>query len=107
MSDCSLMKEAKQRMKKKHHAHVVEDDEPVRKIERREDSDDEYVCIATLTGSVNYGNNTWLIDSGATKHMTGYKESLSDLVIKESPHKVRLGDDSLCSIKGKRSTSYC
>ena len=30
---CPLMKEAKQRMKKKHHAHVAEDDEPVRKKE--------------------------------------------------------------------------
>ena len=57
-------------------------------------------------GHFYYGNETWLIDSGATKHMTGYKESLSDLVMKESPHKVRFGDDNLCSIKGKGSTSY-
>ena len=83
MSDCPLMKEAKQRMKKKHHAHVAEDDEPVRKKERREDSDDEYVCIAALIGLVNYGNDTWLIDSGATKHMVGYKEYLLDLDMKE------------------------
>ena len=106
MSGCPLMKEAKQRMKKKHYAHVVEDDEPVRKKERREDSYDEYVCIVALTRSVNYGNDTWLIDSDATKQMTGYKESLSNLVMKESPHNMRLGDDSLCSIKGKGSTSY-
>ena len=83
MSDCPLMKEAKQRVNKKDHAHVTEDDELVRKKGRREDSDDEYVCIAALTRSVNYGNDTWLIDSGATKHMTGYKEYLSDLVMKE------------------------
>ena len=76
MNDCPLVKESKQRMMKKHHAHVVEDDEPIRKKERREDLDDEYVCIAALIGSINYGNDTWLIDSGATKHMTGYKESL-------------------------------
>ena len=82
MSGFPLMKEAKQRMKKKHHAHVAKDDELVRKKERREDSDDEYVCIATLTRSINYGNDTWLIDSGATKHMTGYKECLSYLVMK-------------------------
>ena len=38
--------------------------------------------------------------------MTSYKESLSDLVMKESPHKVIPGNDSLCSIKGNKSTSY-
>jgi hypothetical protein len=40
------------------------------------------------------------VDSGASKHMTGYKESLSHLIQKESPHKVKLGDDYQYPIKG-------
>ena len=38
--------------------------------------------------------------------MTGYKESLSCLVQKESPHKVMLGDDSQYPIKGIGKESY-
>ena len=63
------------------------------KRERNNDSDDEYVLISTLTGTITHGNDTWLVDSGASKHMTGYKDSLSELVEKESHQKVKLGDD--------------
>ena len=38
--------------------------------------------------------------------MTGYKESLSFLVQKDSPHKVMLGDDSQYPIKGMGEASY-
>ena len=38
--------------------------------------------------------------------MTGYKDSLSCLVQKESPHKVMLGDDSQYPIKGMGEASY-
>ena len=38
--------------------------------------------------------------------MTGYKDSLSCLVQKESPHKVMLGDDSQYPIKGMWEASY-
>ena len=40
------------------------------------DSCEEYVLISTLTGSVSHGSDTWLVDSGASKHMIGYKDSL-------------------------------
>ena len=85
LRDCPLLKEVKGKMDKRHHAHVVEEEEPVRKKERRTDSDDEYVCIAALTVSVNHEDNTWLIDSGASKHMSGYKETFIDLTMKDSP----------------------
>ena len=45
-------------------------------------------------------------DSGASKHMTGYKVSLADLVEKESPQKVKLGDDYQYPIKGVGEASY-
>ena len=38
--------------------------------------------------------------------MTGFKESLSCLEQKESPHKVMLGDDSQYPIKGLWEASY-
>ena len=62
--------------------------------------------IFALTGSVSPGNDTWLIDSGASKHMIGYKESLSFLEQKESPHKVILGDDSQYPIEGLGEAYY-
>ena len=57
--------------KRRHHAHAVEDDEPSTKRIRQE-SDEEYVLISALTGNITHGSNDWLIDSGASKHMTGF-----------------------------------
>ena len=37
-------------------------------------SDEEYVLISTLMGTVSHGSNDWIIDSGASKHMIGFKE---------------------------------
>ena len=60
---------------KMQHAHVVEDDEPTKKRFRREkdDSDEEYVLILALTSTISHGSNDWLVDSGASKHMTEYQ----------------------------------
>ena len=69
-------------------------------------SDEEYVLISALTSTVTHGNNDWLVDSGASKHMTGYKESFINLSKHESPHKVKLGDDYQCLVKRGRETSY-
>jgi hypothetical protein len=46
------------------------------------------------------------VGSGASKHMTGYKDSLYNLTHKDSPHKVKLGDDYQYPIKGVRDASY-
>ena len=58
--------------KKRHHAYVVEDNEPTNKRFRREkdDSDKEYVLISSLIGTISHGSNDWIVDSGAYKHMT-------------------------------------
>jgi hypothetical protein len=45
-----------------------------------------HVLVATLTNSVNYDDETWLVDSGASRHMTGFKDSLSNLTKKDSSH---------------------
>ena len=51
-------------------------------------------------------SNDWLTDSGASKHMTRFKESFVKLSKHESPHKVKLGDDYQYPIKGSVESSY-
>ena len=56
----------------RHHANISEDDEPTNKRFKREkdDSDEEYVLISTLIGTISHRSNDWLVDSGESKHMT-------------------------------------
>ena len=70
----------KKKSRRRHHAHTTEDDDPPRKRLKQESeldssSEDEYVLISTLTGTVTHGRKYWIIDSGASKHMIGLKES--------------------------------
>ena len=39
-----------------------------RKVSDDSSSDEEYVLISTLMGTITHGSNDWLIDSGASKH---------------------------------------
>ena len=75
------------------HAFDDNDQEDEEKAKENEASYEEYFLIFALIGLVSLGNDTWLVYSSASKHMTGYKESLSCLVQKESPHKLMPGDD--------------
>ena len=43
-------------------------------------------------GTISHGSNDWIIDNGASKHMTRFKESFVKLSEHKSPHKVKLGD---------------
>ena len=82
----------KNNSKRRHHAHTAKDDDPPRKRVKQESeyssSEDEYVLISALTGTVSHGSKDWLIDSGASKHMIGFKESFENLSEHKSPHKV-------------------
>ena len=95
---------------RRHHAHVVEDDEPSTKRNRQvsddSSSDEEYVMISTLTETITHVSNDWLIDNDASKHMTGFKESFVKLSKHESSHKVKLGDDYQYPIKSSWESSY-
>ena len=75
--------------KRRHHAHVAEDGEPSTKRSRQvsddSSSDEEYALISALMGNITHGSNDWLIDNGAYKHMTGFKESFVKLSEHESP----------------------
>ena len=62
---------------KKFHAHAVENDDPFEeKNNGDEESTEGYVLISTLTEPVSNGSDTWLVESGSSRHMTGYKDSL-------------------------------
>jgi hypothetical protein len=91
--NCPARREEYKKRNKRHHAHAVEDEEPPKKTFKEKIED--YVLISALSGSVSHGEDTWLIDIGASKHMTGHRERdiLSSLTEKNFPHKVTLGDD--------------
>eukprot|EP00253_Pinus_taeda_P015808 PITA_15808 len=62
---------------------------------------DEYCLPADLSTTAppdSLGN--WLIDSGASRHFTGYKEALSNLIEKETNLEIVLGDNTKYSVKG-------
>ena len=58
------------------------------------------MVISTLTDTISHISNYWLVNSGDSKHMTGYKESFINMSEHDSPHKVKLGDDYQYLIKG-------
>jgi hypothetical protein len=92
---------------KRHQAHTTKDDKPPKKAAKQDESSDEdYVLISALTCTVTNGRGTWLIDNGASKHMIGYEDSLSNRIHKDSAHKVKLGDDYQYPIKGVGDASY-
>jgi hypothetical protein len=55
---------------------------------------------------VSPGEDTWLIDSGAPKNMTGQRDTLSSLTENSFPRKVTLGDDYQYPIKGVGESTY-
>jgi hypothetical protein len=87
------------RKKGRHHASTAYvDSEPPRR-----DEDIKYEAfffISRLSGTVPIDSDIWLIDSGASRHMTGYREHLTCLVEKESHLHVVLGDNSRYILKG-------
>ena len=76
--DCPMKAERVKKMRRfQDHAVEGNDQEVEEEAKKDEESSEEYVLISALTRSVSPGNDTWLVDSGASKHMTGYKDSLS------------------------------
>ena len=56
------------------------------------------VALSTTAPPDSVGN--WLIDSGASRHFTGYKEALSNLIEKETSLEIALEDNSKYRVKG-------
>jgi hypothetical protein len=97
--DCPTRKKGRQ------HASTTDvDSEPP---QRDEDIKDEaFFFISTLSGMIPTDCDIWLIDSGASGHMTGYREHLIDLVEKESHLHVLLCDNAIYTVKGVGSSSF-
>ena len=79
----------KKNKNKRNHTHLAEDEyeeEEERPLKRQ--SKEEYVLFSSLSGFVITGEDTWLIDSGASKHMIGKNQTLSRLEENKSPQKV-------------------
>ena len=68
---CPLNKYRSKKKNRKYHAHTTkENGSDKERITENEDSSEEYVLISALIGAITHGSDTWLIDSGASKHMT-------------------------------------
>ena len=96
--------EYKNRNNKRHHAHAFEYDGTPTNMTK--ENIEDYVLFSTLSGSVSPGEDTWIIDSGASKHMTGQRDILSSLTEKNFPQKVTLGDDYQYPVKGVGESTY-
>ncbi len=67
----------------------------------------EFYFISALSGSISTSQDTWVIDSGASKHMTSFKNTLIDLPERNISAQVELGNDAKYAVKGiPGSTSF-
>ena len=64
------------------------------------------MLISTLTSTISHGRNDWIVDSGASKHMKGYKESFINMLEHDSPQEVKVGDGYQYPIKGSGEDSF-
>jgi hypothetical protein len=96
--------EYKKRYNERHHAHAVEDDEPPTNMIK--ENIEDYVLFSSLSRFVSPREDTWLIDSGASKHMTIQRDILTGLTKKNFPQKVTLGDYYQYHIKGAGESTY-
>ena len=64
------------------------------------------ILISTLTDSICNIKETWLVDSGDSRHITGYHSALTDLTEKKAFVEVKMGDAATYSIHGIGSTSF-
>ena len=107
--DCKSKKQRE--FRGKHHAStaVEEEDEPRNRSKRssspREKRKD-YLLVSTLSANIVNNKDSWLVDSGASRHITGYKEILSDFRKKNFSVQVELGNEASYAIKGIGSIKF-
>ena len=70
------------------------------KIENNEKTDKEnYAFIVALSSELNSNHSTWILDSGASRHISGFKDKFDTLSNHEA-EEVTIGDNSSYPIKG-------
>jgi hypothetical protein len=71
------------------------------KIQSNED-----INISGLSGMVSINDNTWLIDSGASRNMTDIRNHLTHFIEKETHLHVVLGDDARYNVRGVGTSTF-
>ena len=103
--DC---RQPKRKFKRRFQASIAEEQETKKKKNTKATKEDEprreYYLIFALSGSITGSANSWLVDSGASKRMTGFREALTSYR-KKFTTQVELGDDTTYKIEGVGSTS--
>ena len=66
----------------------------------------EDINISSLSGMVPTNDNTWLIDSGASRHMTGLRDHLTHFIEKETHIHVVLRDDVRYNVRGVVTSTF-
>jgi hypothetical protein len=105
--DCWFRK--KYPRKGKHHASTAKNHKSKRNLKipsNEKENRKAYYFVSTLSSSVSMGLKTWLVDSGASKHMTWYKEILSYFQTKSFVEQVEIGDEKCYKIEGVGSISF-
>ena len=97
--------------KGRYHASTAEaSEEPLGKRTRESNSAEQkkkqIILISALMGSIINSKETWLVDSGASRHMTGYRCALTDLTEHKTSVEVEMGDETSYSIQGIGSTLF-
>jgi hypothetical protein len=102
---------SKQKHKGKFHASVASQEEEsqrkrTRTASKEQEQRKESYLVSSLSGAVTKSKEIWLVDNGASKHMTGFKLNLVNYRDKKFNVKVELGNDGTYAIKRVGSTSF-
>ena len=106
--DCSSVQQnyRSDRRQKERASRAETEGRSLKRSRKTHSTDAEYILLSALLGTIQTSLDTWLIDSGASRHMTGYRKLLSDLEKKESSQNVILGDDARYAVRGTGTTSF-
>ena len=103
-------RQSKKMVKRRFQASTTKEEEPKKKknakSSKEEESRREYYLISALSGSITNSANSWLVDSGALRHMTRFREALTSYMKKKFTNQVELGDDTTYKIEGVVSISF-
>jgi hypothetical protein len=65
----------------------------------------EFLLVSALSGTI-FGSGTWLVDSGATCHMTGARELFESFTESDSDMYVELGMGTKHAVQGSRTMPF-
>jgi hypothetical protein len=96
--------------KGKYHASIAAEDESQKTKTKgafgNQETRREYYLISSLSGSLTNNAKSWLVDSGASRHMTRNKGVLANFKEKKFSAHVELGYNVSYAIEGIGSTSF-